>query len=335
MSFVQGSLTTVEHKFGSCCGHHAAKRVARSRLVAMERSKKRLDTLMLGFTAYMADRRPKPLSRETRYGYRRRVMKAVEIAGAAGHSILAGDARVLRYVLGKVSPHPTTQTGYIAALQAFYNYLIAQGLRKDNPAKTVGRPPTLKHVPRPLELEACARYEYAAIWLGLQYELIAVLGLYQGWRRSEIRFARWSWFFKADGRTWCDVTGKGGKTERVPVHPRTDTLVGRVRAAHNDPIWLLPSPLRLGEPVGGTWMSNAHHKICEKAELPLNLRLHQLRHSYATYLRAAGADQAIVQRGLRHSDPKSTQIYMHVFPEEVAEYQARLDFRPSDVIGQG
>jgi integrase len=73
-------------------------------------------------------------------------------------------------------------------------------------------------------------------------------------------------------------------------------------------------------------MSNAHHKICEAAGLPTTLRLHQLRHSYATYLRAAGADQALVQLGLRHSDPKSTAI-----PEELAERQELLSF--ADLTG--
>lgn len=317
----------VEHSFGSCCGRHAVKGAARSRLLAMERSQKKLDALMLGFTAYMADRRPKPLARESRYGYRRRVMKAIEIARAGGHSLLAGDVRVLRFVLGKVSPYPTTQTGYIAALQCFYEFLIQQGLRRDNPAKTIGRPPTLKHAPRPLEHQACALYLRAAGFLGLQYELLAVLGLYQGFRRNEIRTAQWAWFFEADGSAWCDVTGKGSKIARVPVHPRTHSLLFRLRASHNDATWLFPSPLRPGHPVGGTWISNAHHKICEAAGLPLDLRLHQLRHSFATYMHnIAGADAAIVQRALRHSDPKSTAIYLHVFPDEVAEAQKRLDY---------
>ena len=327
MSVAPVMVLSVEHSFGSCCGHHAVKRVARSRLLGMERSKKRLDALMLGFTAYMADRRPKPLSRESRYGYRRRVMKAITIAQNGGHSLLAGDTRTLRYVLGRLSPHPTTQTGYIAALQCFYDYMIQAGLRRDNPARTIGRPPTLKHAPRPLDLDACARYETAAVELGLCYETLAVLGLYQGWRRNEIRTSRWSWFFRADGRTWCDITGKGAKTARVPVHPRTEDLLVRLRAAHSDPVWLLPSPLRSGEAVGGTWMSNAHHRICDQAGLPMSLKLHQLRHSFATYLRAAGADAALVQMALRHSDPSSTAIYMAVFPEDVAIAQDRLDYR--------
>jgi integrase/recombinase XerD len=293
----------------------------------MERSAKKLDALLLAFTAYMADRKPKPLSRETRYNYRGRVGRAIAEAQRGGHSLLADDVRTLRFVLGRFPPHPTTQTGYISAIQAFYDFLMVQGLRKDNPARQIGRPPMLKHAPRPLPEDACFRYEQAAIELGLVYETIAALGLYQGWRRSEIRLSQWSWFFAADGLLWADVVGKGAKVARVHVHDRTANLLPRLRGAHNDPVWLLPSPLRHGAAISGTWMSGAHHRICEVAGIPIETALHQLRHSYATYLRRAGADQAVVQLGLRHADPKSTAIYMQVFPDELARAHNGLRYR--------
>lgn len=300
----------------------------------MERSRKKLDALLLAFSAYMADRKPKPLSRETRYNYRGRVERSIAAAQKGGYSLLAGDVRTLRYVLGQFSPHPTTQTGYISAIQAFYDFLISQGLRKDNPARQVGRPPTLKRAPRPLPEDACALYEKAAIELGLPHEGLAVLGLYQGWRRSEIRNSQWAWFFSADGLLWCDVSGKGGKTARVHVHDRTAEYLERLRRAHNDPVWLFPSPIRHGRPIGGTWMSNAHRRICELAGIDEHVALHQLRHSYATYLRRAGADQAVVQLGLRHSDPKSTAIYMQVFPDELARAHRRLRYDLGDAGGE-
>ncbi|MFY9586752.1 MAG: tyrosine-type recombinase/integrase [Actinomycetota bacterium] len=296
----------------------------------MRPTPKKLDALMLGFTAYMADRRERPLARESRYGYRTRVARAIQIANEAGHSLLADDVRTLRYVLGRLSPHPSTQAGYIAALETFYEFLVAQGLRKTNPAKEIGRPRHLKHAPRPLDRDACARYETAAAELGPMYEAVGILGLYQGWRRSEMRFARWSWFFQAEGATWCDVTGKGSRTARVPVHSRTLAALDRLRASHSDPIWLFTSPLKRGEPVGGTWFSNAHHRICEQAGLPTTLRLHQLRHSYATWLRGAGADMAIVQMGLRHVSPTSTAVYMRVFPSELLAAQERMRFSGPD-----
>lgn len=327
MTLAVRSLAAPEHLFGSCCGHRAAPSVAKGRLREMERSKKRLDALMImSFSAYMADRKPKPLRQETRYNYRGRIERCMKVAQDGGHSLLAGDVRTVRYVLGKFSPHPSTQTGYMAALQMFYEFLMHQGLRKDNPAKTVGRPPKLRYLPRPLPADACARYEAAAVEMGEVYEAIAVFGLYQGFRRNETRSAKWQWFFAADGRTWCDVTGKGGTVGRVSVHPRTVELLGRLRRAHNDPEWLLPSPLRPGYAISGTWLSGAHKRILAAAGLEGDLVLHQLRHSYATYLRASGADLSIVQRGLRHSSAKSTEVYMAVFPFELAEAQDRLHY---------
>jgi integrase/recombinase XerD len=326
MSVAVHRLRPVEHTFGSCCGHRAAPPVAKGRLREMERSKKRLDALMMSFSAYMADRKPKPLRRETRYNYRGRVERCMKVAQEGGYSLLAGDVRVLRYVLGRFSPHPSTQTGYMAALQMFYEFLQHQGLRKDNPAKTVGRPPKMRYLPRPLPADACVRYEAAAVELGPAHEWIAVAGLYQGFRRNETRTAKWTWFFQADGRTWCDVTGKGGIVGRVAVHERTVELLGRLRREHNDPEWILPSPTVVGAPIGGTWVSAAHKRILALAGLEADLVLHQLRHSYATYLRAAGADLSIVQRGLRHASTKSTEIYMQVFPTELAEAQEKLRY---------
>ncbi len=292
----------------------------------MERSRKKIDALMMAFTAYMADRKPKPLSSETRYNYRGRVMRAMAKANEAGRSLLADDLQTLRFVLGSFPPHPSTQTGYIAALMCFYDFLIQQGLRKDNPAKLIGRPPKLKGLPRPLPKDRCGLYEKAAIRLGRFYEAIAVLGLYQGWRRTEIRHAQWSWFFEADGQMWIDVTGKGGFTDRVAAHPRTVELLMHLRLEHNDPKWLFPSPMNIGQPIGGTWMSRAHKLICAEAGIPEDTRLHQLRHSYATYLRQSGADGPLVQQGMRHRDPKSTAGYMAVFPIELAAAHRRLRY---------
>lgn len=235
----------------------------------------------------------------------------------------------VRYVLGQFPPHPTTQTGYISALQCFYDFLIQQRLRKDNPAKTIGRPPALKGTPRPLDLEECVRYEAAAIELGLVHEMIAVFGLYQGFRRSESRKSQWSWFFPADGELWCDVHGKGGKIKRDHVHRRTRETLDRVRRAHNDPVWVFPSRVSYGAPIGGTTVSRIHRDICESAGLPEKVTLHQLRHSYATYLgEIAGAPLEVVQLGMRHSDPRSTEIYMQLLPKKLVPYHERLTYGP-------
>lgn len=294
----------------------------------MEASRRQSDVLLSSFSAWLADRPRRPVRPYTRITYLSHIRRALDIASAGGYSLLAGDVRTVRFVLGKISPHPTTQNGYLSALRALYEYLRSRGLRDDNPAMEVGRPPALRTMPRPLDVEQCARYEAAARRLGPRFEIIACLGLYQGWRRSEMRLAQWQWFFEADGRTWADVTGKGGKSERVPIHEHTLAAMLRLRESHRDPTWLMPSTARhsLGDPISHNCIRTMHLKICEAAGLEGRIVIHQLRHSYATYLRRAGADLALVQMGLRHTSPVSTQIYMRVFPEELAEAHDRLTY---------
>lgn len=290
----------------------------------MEASKRRADALVQSFAAWLADRPKRPTTPTTRYLYTSAAQRCMDIAAKGGYSLLAGDVRVVRYVLGQISPHPSTQNHYLSALRSLFEFLREQGLRTDNPAAEVGRPPDLRRTPRPLDVETCRRYEAAAIQLGPIHETIAVLGLYQGWRRDEMRLAQWRWFFEADDRVWADVIGKGGKRERVPVHPRTLAALRRLRDSHRDPTWLFPSPRAVGEPRSRAWMRVRHLETCRQAGIEDRIVLHQLRHSYATYLRKAGADLALVQLALRHSSPQSTQIYMRVFPEELASVQEQL-----------
>lgn len=55
-------------------------------------------------------------------------------------------------------------------------------------------------------------------------------------------------------------------------------------------------------------------RICELADLQ-GLRLHDLRHSYASMLVNAGHSLYEVQQALGHSDPKVTMRYSHLSKE--------------------
>jgi len=55
-------------------------------------------------------------------------------------------------------------------------------------------------------------------------------------------------------------------------------------------------------------------RICEAADLQ-GLRLHDLRHSYASMLVNAGHSLYEVQQALGHSDPKVTMRYSHLSKE--------------------
>jgi integrase len=236
-------------------------------------------------------------------------------------------------VLGRLSPHPSQQRGYLAALNHFFEFLVAAKLRKDNPVAAIGKPPAAPYVPRPLDYEACCRYLAAARGISVAHEALGTLGLYQGFRKSEIASAQWSWFFWGEGEMWVDVTGKGNRLVRVYVHHETRALLERVRASHRDPTWLFPSPVGWGSHISGAWIHKAHHAICREAGIE-GATLHQLRHSFATWLGVRGkADIFVVSRGMRHRKVSSTEIYREMFPLELKDPMDRLSFEASDDQG--
>lgn len=293
----------------------------------MERSKKKVDALLLSFNAWMADRRPRPLRPVTRYHYTQRIRRAMKVAEDTGHTLIAGDLRVVRLVLGSAPPHPASQNGFLNALIQFYEFLRQQGLRKDNPALEIGRAPKFKGSPRPLSIEDCCRYLDAASKLSTAHYAIAVLGMYMGLRRGEMRTLRWADFFEVGGRWWCDVEGKGGRRARVPVHPMARAVVTRMRQTHAEPTYVFASPIaaRWGQPVGTDYIRRRHLQTLEASGIAY-CTPHQLRHSFATYLRRSGVDIAVVQKGLRHLHLTSTEVYTAVLDDELADAIDGLDF---------
>jgi len=84
-------------------------------------------------------------------------------------------------------------------------------------------------------------------------------------------------------------------------------------------------PNRVGKPLREDHVLAAYHKVLETAGLPRR-RLHDLRHTVATYAFANGADSKDVQELLGHSRiDMTTRIYMGPAPERLRAVVNRLD----------
>jgi integrase len=84
-------------------------------------------------------------------------------------------------------------------------------------------------------------------------------------------------------------------------------------------------PTSVGTPKDRNNVSKEWLRLRAKAGLD-DVRLHDLRHSTATFLLAAGAPMKLVQEVLRHSRMQTTaDIYAHVLPEAKDEAGSLLD----------
>jgi integrase len=126
-----------------------------------------------------------------------------------------------------------------------------------------------------------------------------------GARKREVLDARWE-DFDFERRSWRIHTTKLGKPRFVPMSDGVIALLELVPRYECD--WVFPNKKTL-KPYASIFYSwNAART---KANLS-DVRIHDLRHSYASFLVNAGRSLYEVQRLLGHTQSKTTQRYAHL-----------------------
>ncbi|WFL76150.1 tyrosine-type recombinase/integrase [Altererythrobacter arenosus] len=149
-------------------------------------------------------------------------------------------------------------------------------------------------------LKACKGSSNPQLWA------IVSLLLYTGARKSELLHARWE-HVDLERRSWLIPDSKTGKARRVPLSgPAAKVLEGLVRIPGCP--WLVPNPLTR-KPYSG--LKQAWATAIKTAGLP-GLRIHDLRHSAASFMINSGVDLFAVGKILGHGDHQSTMRYSHL-----------------------
>lgn len=143
--------------------------------------------------------------------------------------------------------------------------------------------------------------------------LIALL-VATGARRGEAMNARWEHIDLAR-RLWVVPRSKSGKRRHIPLSEGAVRILGRVPRLEGVP-WIFPSE----NPVNPICcITKPWTRIKERAGLPAALRVHDLRHTYASILVSKGRSLYEVSQLLGHSQLGMTARYAHLAPAQLLE----------------
>jgi integrase len=256
--------------------------------------------------------------------------KADERTGPRGRARVAGGAGVAR----------RTRT----AAAAMYAWGVEHGLTKGNPFASV----KLSAAPvreRFLSREEAARLLDAIAALEAENTLSKGFGdglrllLLTGARKTEILGLRWS-EIDLERKSLIlppERTKAGGSTgeRRIILSPPALALLSDRRdkaeelARQSESVGAEPSPFVFPAYRGdghATGLRKAFLAVCRAADLP-GVRLHDLRHSFASFAVADGASLFLVGKLLGHASTRTTERYAHLSGDPLQEAAAMVGRR--------
>ncbi|WP_198157581.1 tyrosine-type recombinase/integrase [Methylobacterium nodulans] len=220
-----------------------------------------------------------------------------------------GDIEALHREISAHAPYRANRL--VALFSKLFSLGINWGLTTENPAKGIERNPERMRT-RYLDADELARLQAALDTYSSQQVANAIrLLLLTGARRSEVLAARWDQFNLESG-VWTKPAAsvKQAREHRVPLSVAAVALLQAMRAEASS-AYLFPGKAE-GRPLGD--IKKAWASICRRAGLE-DLRLHDLRHSYASYLASAGHSLPTIGALLGHSQAQTTQRYAHLLDD--------------------
>ena len=130
-----------------------------------------------------------------------------------------------------------------------------------------------------------------------------------GCRKRELFDSQWS-HFDLERRTWRIPLSKSGKARHVPLSSDVLTILAQLPRWPDCP-YVLPNP-KTHRPYVSVFFS--WNTVRVRAGLP-DVRMHDLRHSTASFLVNSGRSLYEVQKILGHTQIKTTQRYAHLSQE--------------------
>ncbi len=219
--------------------------------------------------------------------------------------------------------NPRTQARIISGLRNFFDYLIFENYRDNNPVDNIESPKLGLKLPDTLSVKEIDKlinaidlnYSFRGINLGHRNKAILETLYSCGLRVSELTNLKISDLFFDEG--FIKVSGKGNKERFVPIANSTQKMIKiwldirnhiDITAVSKDIVFLNYKGNQLTRAMVFTIIK----KLVEKIGLNKTVSPHTFRHSFATHLLENGADLRSIQLMLGHESITTTEIYTHI-----------------------
>jgi len=212
-----------------------------------------------------------------------------------------------------------SQARIISGLRNFFDHIVLEGYREENPVKRIAIPKIGRKLPETLTTTEIDKM-INAVGLKTRHHLrnAALLEtIYScGLRVSELINLKFSdLFFQED---FIKIVGKGNKTRLVPVAKTTKEAIENYKKidrkrlhpdeASADFVFLNQS----GKPMTRAMVFTIVRQAASLIGLSKKVSPHTFRHSFATHLLENGADLRAIQQMLGHESITTTEVYTHV-----------------------
>ena len=223
---------------------------------------------------------------------------------------------------------PATCNRILAVFKTICSLAVMRGLLPTGQSPCAGVSPFKIHAQREryLSRDEAQRLMRALEKSGHPEAFALRLLLLTGARKSEILKARWE-HVRLDLRLLVVPLSKSGKPRHIPLSDEAIAVIRSIPRQQGLP-WLFPGHAP-GKPLSALYLF--WNRI--RRELGLaDVRIHDLRHTFASFLVNAGHSLYEVQKLLGHGDPRTTMRYAHLgqaslvaAAQTVSAYLARHD----------
>lgn len=212
-----------------------------------------------------------------------------------------------------------SQSRLISGLKGFFNYLVFENYREDNPVDHIEAPKIGRKIPDTLSLNEINTL-IAAIDLshqqGTRNKAILETLYGCGLRVSELINLKISDLFFNEG--FIKVTGKGDKQRFVPIMQDTQKYIDIYKNEIRNHLNINPKDSdilflnRRGKQLTRAMIFTIIKDLAKAINLKKTISPHTFRHSFATHLLENGADLRSIQLMLGHESITTTEIYTHI-----------------------